>query len=140
MAESSTTSRDADLHDRSVAELIRHASEQTSQLVRDELRLAQAELREKGKHAGKAAGMVGGAGFVALYGVGAVIAAAILLLAEVLQAWAAALIVGAVLLLVAAVLGLLGRKQVKQAVPPVPEQAVQGVKTDVETIKERARR
>ena len=54
------------------------------------MRLAQAELTEKGRHAGKGAGMFGGAGLVALYGVGALVAAAILGLATVIEPWIAA--------------------------------------------------
>jgi membrane protein len=69
--------------DRPLGELVQDLSRQTSTLIRQEMRLAQAELAEKGRHAGKGAGMFGGAGLVALYGVGALIAAAILGLATV---------------------------------------------------------
>ena len=62
------------------------------------MRLAQAELAEKGRHAGKGAGMFGGAGLVALYGVGALVTAAILGLATVLEPWIAAAAIGVVLL------------------------------------------
>jgi membrane protein len=126
--------------ERSVAELIHDLSEQLSTLVRDEIRLARAELSEKGKRAGIGAGLFGGAGVVSLYGVGALIFAAGLGLAKVVDGWLAALIVAAALFLIAGILALTGRGQVKQAVPPVPEQAVHSVKTDVETVKERAHR
>ena len=85
--------------DRPLGELVQDLSRQTSTLIRQEMRLAQAELTEKGRHAGKGAGMFGGAGLVALYGVGALIAAAILGLATVLEPWIAAAAVGAGLLL-----------------------------------------
>src|SRR5215210_7066827 len=88
-------------NDRPLGELVQDLSRQTSTLIRQEMRLAQAELAEKGRHAGKGAGMFGGAGLVALYGVGALIAAAILGLASVLDPWIAAVAVGVVLLLVA---------------------------------------
>ncbi|MFD0684458.1 phage holin family protein [Actinomadura fibrosa] len=123
-----------------VGELVKQAAEQIPQLVRAEMRLAVAEMKDKGRHAGKGAGLFGGAGLVALYGAGALVAAAIAALALALPVWAAALIVGAVLLAVAAVLGVLGRGQVRQAGSPVPEQAIESIQQDVTEIKESARR
>jgi len=120
--------------DRSTAELVKLAAEQVSTLVRDELKLAQIELTEKGKRAGLGVGMFGGAGVVALYGVGACLAALIIGLAAVMPAWLAALIVGVVLFAVAGVLALLGKGQVKKAVPAMPQETVAGVKADIETI------
>ncbi|SFI84010.1 Putative Holin-X, holin superfamily III [Streptosporangium canum] len=124
----------------STAELIRQMSEEVSRLVRDELRLAKLELAEKGRHAGIGAGLFGGAGVVALYGGGALVAAVILLLALAMPAWAAAAIVGVVLLAVAAVLGVLGKRQVTEAVPPAPERTIESLKHDIDVVKERAHR
>ncbi|MEU7984379.1 phage holin family protein [Streptosporangium canum] len=124
----------------STAELIRQMSEEVSRLVRDELRLAKLELAEKGRHAGIGAGLFGGAGVVALYGGGALVAAVILLLALAMPAWAAAAIVGVVLLAVAAVLGVLGKRQVTEAVPPAPERTIESLKHDIDLVKERAHR
>jgi uncharacterized membrane protein YqjE len=126
--------------DPTVGELARQLPEQISRLVREELRLAQLEMTQKGKRAGIGAGMLGGGGVVALYGVAAVLAAAILALALVLPAWASALIVGGALLAVSAALAGLGRKRVQQAMPPVPRQAQASVEADVEEIKERVQR
>jgi uncharacterized membrane protein YqjE len=123
-----------------VGELLQQLSAQTATLVRQELKLAQLELQQKGKRAGLGAGMFGGAGVVALYGVGALIAAIILLLATALDAWLAALIVAVVLLAVGGVLALTGKKQVGKATPPVPEQALDSVQRDVEVVKESAQR
>src|SRR4029077_10036275 len=106
----------------------------------EELRLAQLEMTQKGKRAGIGAGMLGGGGVIALYGVAAVLAGAILALTLVLPAWASALIVGGALLAVSAVLALAGRKQVQQAMPPVPEQTQASVEADVKEIKERWQR
>ena len=122
-------------NDQQIGDLVKQLSEQTSTLVRKELQLAQIEMTEKGKRAGIGAGLFGGAGAVALYGLGALIAAAILLLATALDAWLAALIVAVVLLAAAGVAGLMGKKQVEQAVPPQPEQAIQSTKRDVDTVK-----
>jgi MFS family permease len=121
-------------NDRSTAELVKLAAEQVSTLVRDELKLAQIELTEKGKRAGLGVGMFGGAGVVALYGVGALLAALIIGLAAVMPAWLAALIVGVVLFAVAGVLALLGKGQVKRAVPAMPQETVASVKADVDTV------
>jgi MFS family permease len=122
-----------------LGELVQDLSRQTSTLIRQEMRLAQAELAEKGRHAGKGAGMFGGAGLVALYGVGALIAAAILGLGTVIEPWVAAAAIGVVLLLVAGILALTGRKELEEATPPKPEEALESVQRDVETVKARAR-
>jgi hypothetical protein len=125
--------------DKPLGELVQDLSRQTSTLIRQEMRLAQAELTEKGRHAGKGAGMFGGAGVVALYGVGALVAAAILGLATVLEPWIAAAAIGAGLLLVAGILALTGKKELDEAGPPKPEQAIESVQRDIDTVKARAR-
>jgi uncharacterized membrane protein YqjE len=121
--------------DRSVGELVQQLSNQTATLVRQELRLAQVELQEKGKRVGIGAGMFGGAGVVALYGVGALIAAAVIGIGTLLEPWIAAAIVGVVLLAVAGILALTGRKQVARATPPLPKQAIESAKRDVDEVK-----
>ena len=103
--------------------------------MRDELRLAQAEMRGKAKKAGIGAGMFGAAGLLALYGGGVLITTAILALALAVDAWLAALIVGVVLLAAAGVAALVGKQRVQEAVPPVPSRAVDSVKRDIETVR-----
>jgi membrane protein len=120
----------------STGELVSELSQLISRLIRDELRLGQLELQQKGKKAGVGVGLFGGAGLLALFGVGALVAAAILGLATVVAPWLAAVIVGAVILLFAGILALTGKKEVSAATPPIPEEAVSGVKSDVETVKE----
>jgi MFS family permease len=121
--------------DQSTSELVQRASEQITKLVRDEIALAKAELTEKGKHAGIGAGLFGGGGVLALYGVGVLIATLVLVLNIWLWAWLAALIVTVVLFLVAGILALVGKKHVTKAVPPEPEEAVAGIKADVDSVK-----
>jgi uncharacterized membrane protein YqjE len=133
------TTRDQ-LSDHSLSELVQQLSKQTSTLVRDEIRLAQLEVQEKGKRAGIGAGLFGGSGLVALYGLGALIAAVIMLIATALEPWLAALIVAVGLFAVAGILALTGKRQVEEAVPPAPEQAIESAKQDVEVVKERAGR
>lgn len=118
----------------STSELVQRAAEQVTKLVRDELALARAELTEKGKHAGIGAGLFGGGGVLALYGVGALVAAGILLLALAMPAWLAALVMAVVLFAIAGILALIGRKQVRQAVPPMPTAAAESVRADVDTV------
>src|SRR5919107_3081462 len=115
-----------------LGELVQDLSRQTSALIRQEMRLAQAELTEKGRHAGKGAGMFGGAGLVALYGVGALVAAAILGLATVIEPWIAAAAIGVALLLVAGILALTGKKELDEMGPPKPEQALESMQRDVQ--------
>jgi Putative Actinobacterial Holin-X, holin superfamily III len=116
--------------------LIGDLTEQISTLVRDEVRLAQAEVTRKAKRLRVGAGLVGGAGVVALLGVGALITAAILGLATVIPGWLAAIVVAVVLFGVAAVLALLGKRDVGEATPPLPTEALAGVRRDVATVKE----
>jgi hypothetical protein len=125
--------------ERPLGELVQDLSRQTSTLIRQEMRLAQAELAQKGRHAGKGAGMFGGAGLVALYGVGALVTAAILGLATVLEPWIAAGAIGAGLLLIAGILALTGKKELEEAGPPKPEQALDSVQRDIATVKASAR-
>jgi hypothetical protein len=124
----------------SVGVLVSRATQQLSDLVRAEMRLAVTEIKDKGKHAGLGAGLFGGAGLVALYGVGALLAAAIAALALALPVWLSALTIGAALLLVAGVMALMGRAQTKRAVPPKPERAMDSTRRDVVELKERAHR
>lgn len=119
----------------SVGELMTRLSEQTSRLVRDELALAQLEMKDSAKQAGKGAGLLSGAGVLALYGLGAAIATAIIALALVLPLWASALIVTAVLFVAAGIAALVGKKEIQQ-VSPTPQRAVDNASRDVEEVQE----
>jgi uncharacterized membrane protein YqjE len=119
----------------STGELVSRLSEQVSTLVREELALARAEMTEKGKRAGTGAGLLGGGGVLALYGVGALLATVVIALDLALPLWLAALIVTVVLFAVAGVLALVGRKEVKKAAPPVPERAKENIQADVDTVR-----
>jgi uncharacterized membrane protein YqjE len=120
--------------EQSVAELVQRATEQVSKLVRDELALARVELAQKGKHAGIGVGLFGGGGALAFYGLGALVATAILALALVLPPWAAALIIAVMLFVGAGLLALIGKQQVTRAVPPMPTAAVRSVRADVDMV------
>jgi hypothetical protein len=120
----------------STGELIGTLTDQITTLVRDEVRLAQAEVTRKAKRLGVGAGLFGGAGVVALLGLNALITCVILALGNVLPGWLAAIIVAVVLFAVAGVLALLGKKDVQQAAPPLPTDTIASVQADIATVKD----
>jgi VIT1/CCC1 family predicted Fe2+/Mn2+ transporter len=121
-----------DLHERSMGDLLGQLSQQASMLVRQEVDLAKAELRQKGKRAGFGAGLIGGGGLLALGAFGALTAALILVLATFLDAWLAALIVTVVYAAGAAALALIGKERVQAVGSPAPTQTIQTLKEDVQ--------
>jgi uncharacterized membrane protein YqjE len=121
--------------DPTLGALVHELTTEVPELIRSEMRLAQAELAEKGKRAGIGIGMFSGAGLLTFLGLATLVATAVLALALAVDAWLAALIVALVLLAGAGVLALLGKKQVQDATPPMPERAVAGVKEDIATVK-----
>jgi uncharacterized membrane protein YqjE len=125
--------------EQSTAELLRRLSEQTTELARKEIELAKLELQEKGRKAGIGAGLFGGAGALGFYALGAFTAFLILVLDTAMAAWLAALIVTVVYGAIAGVLALRGKTKVQEATPPVPEQAVETTKEDIEWVKTRAK-
>lgn len=115
--------------------LVHQLTQQVPELIRSEIRLAQAEMAQKGKQAGVGIGMFSVAGLLAFFGIAALITTAILALALVVDAWLAALIVALVLLAGAAIAGVLGKNKVSEAGAPKPEMAIEGLKEDIATIK-----
>jgi hypothetical protein len=134
-----TASQENPLRERPTGELLKELSDHTTTLVKQELDLAKAELTEKGKQAGMGAGMFGGAGLFGIGAFAAVTACVIAALATGMDVWLAALIVAVVYAAVAGVMAITGKKKVQQAVPPVPEQAKDSVKEDMEWAKTQAR-
>jgi uncharacterized membrane protein YqjE len=130
-----TETNSADLRQEPIGELLKRLSNETTQLVRQELELAKAEMAEKGKKAGAGAGMFGAAGVTGLLSLGALTACLVLALDRAVADWLAALIVAAVWAAVAGILALRGRDKVQEATPPVPEQTVETVKEDVQWAK-----
>jgi hypothetical protein len=133
------THTDARSEQASTGELVSRLSEQVTTLVRDELTLARMEMVEKGKKAGKGAGLLGGSGVMAMYGLGALLVTAGAALALVMPVWTAALTVTVALFAVAGVAALVGKNQVKQAVPPAPAEAMASGREDVDAFMTAAR-
>jgi uncharacterized membrane protein YqjE len=129
----------ADPRDHSIGELVKDLATETSTLVRQEIDLAKAEMTERGKRAGKGAGMLGAAALVGLLAAGALTACFIAALDKAMATWLAALVVTVVFGAIAAALAMTGRKQIQEAAPPVPEQAIDSVKEDVQWAKTRTR-
>jgi uncharacterized membrane protein YqjE len=125
-----------DLREQSTGELLKQLSQETTTLVRQELELARAELTEKGKQAGKGAGMVGGAGVTGHMALFALTLTAIFVLDTFMKGWLAALLVTLVWGAVAATLALIGKNRIQEATPPAP-QTVETVKEDVRWAKNR---
>jgi uncharacterized membrane protein YqjE len=132
------TNDENDLRDRPTGALLKELSDQTTTLVRQEIELAKAELGEEGRKAGLGAGMFGGAGLFGALALATLTTCVVAALDTAMPLWLAALIVTVVYAAVAAVLALRGRDKVKEATPPVPEQATESVKEDVQWAKTRA--
>ena len=125
------------LQDRSVPDLVKQLTEQTKTLARQEIELAKAELTEKGKKAGLGAGMFGAAGLLGVFALAVLTACLVLALATVIAPWLAALVVAVLYGVIAGGLALIGRQELREATPPVPEQMVDTVKEDVRWTKQR---
>ena len=133
---STSTSGEHSVHDDpTLGSLVHDLTQQVPQLVRSEIRLAQAEMTEKGKRAGLGIGLFSAAGLLVFLGLCCVITTAILGLAHALPDWLSALLVGVVLFLGAGAAALVGKREVRQATPPAPEQAIEGVKEDIAVVK-----
>jgi uncharacterized membrane protein YqjE len=128
-----------DMRERPTGELLKELSDSTTTLVRKEIELAKAELGEKGKKAGLGASMFGGAGLFGVFAFAALTTCIIVALDSAMPLWLAALIVAVVYGAIGGVLALQGRNKVQEAGPPVPEQATESVKEDVQWAKTQAR-
>jgi hypothetical protein len=126
--------------ERSAGELVKEVTALVPRLVRDEIKLAQLEMTQKGKQMGIGAGAFAGSGLIALYAIGCLLACAIIALSGVVSAWLAALIVGAALLVVSGIAALVGKSRLSKGTPPVPKEAIGSVQADVQEVKEKAHR
>ena len=131
----SSDPQSAELRERSVGELLKQLANETTTLMRQELELAKAEMREKAGKAGPGFGMWGAAGAMALLALGSLTAFLILALDGAMPNWLAALIVGLVYAAIAGLLYLRGKRKVDEAGSPVPEQTIETLKEDVQWAK-----
>lgn len=124
--------------DRSLGELFSELASDTSNLVRQELNLARAEMTQKATAAGRDAGMIAAGGVLAHTAMLVLIAALVAGLGEFMPIWASALLVGIVLAISAYVLIRQGLTALKQ-INPKPEQTIETLKEDKEWIKDQTR-
>lgn len=101
------------------------------EIVRGEVQLAKTELKEDASTLGKALGMIGAAVFLGLVGFIFLMLGVTYLLNKSLEMWLAAGIVGVVLLIIGAIVGMVGKNQMQQA-KLVPDQTIESVKEDKE--------
>jgi uncharacterized membrane protein YqjE len=125
--------------ERPLGDLVRDLTEQTSRLVRQEVRLARTEMQTKAREAASAAVLFAVAAVAAFFVLWALSWAAIEGLSETLPGWASALIVAGAWALIAAIAALVGRNRSRRATPPVPEETIETLKDDVRWAKERTR-
>ena len=130
-----TDSRQEALHEQPIGELLKQLANETTTLVRQELELAKAEMREKAGKAVPGFGMIGAAGGVALLALGALTTFFVLALDGALPNWLAALIVAIVYGAIAGLLYMRGKEKVDDAGSPAPRQTIESVKEDVEWAK-----
>ena len=127
--------RQEQLHEQPNGELLKQLAAETTTLVRQELDLAKAEMREKGRKAGPGFGLIGAAGAITLLALGALTAFFILGLDGFVPNWLAALIVAIVYGAVATLLYVRGKEKVEDAGSPAPRQTIETIKEDVEWAK-----
>ena len=120
--------------DRSLGELFGDLMRDTSTLVRQEVQLAKNEMMAKATKVGKDVGMIAAGGFVAYIGVLVLAAALVLVLANLMPTWLAALLVGAVFVVGGGLVVMQGMAALKR-VDPVPHQTVETLKEDAQWLK-----
>jgi hypothetical protein len=124
---------------RSLGTAVKQVAEHTSAIVRLELELAALELKRKVVSLGLGIGFAIGAAVMLVFMVAFVYAAIGAALALVMPTWAALLVTAGILLLQAALFGLLAVNRIKKGTPPVPEQAIQEAKLTTEALKANGR-
>lgn len=123
---------------RSIPDLIGDVIGNAEALIRGEIRLAKAEIKEELTEAGKAAAMLAVGGVLAVLGLGFLLLAAVYGLSLIMPSWAAALIVGVTVGVIGGILVMIGRNRL-QRLTPAPEQTIQSIKEDVAWVRQQTR-
>jgi uncharacterized membrane protein YqjE len=129
----------SDLRGEPISDLVKQVSDEAKSLLQQEFTLAKVEMTEKAKQVGIAGGMLGAAGYMSHLAALGLMLTLIFALATFMPAWGAALIVTVLFVAGAATLALAGKKRMKKAGPPVPEETIESVKQTIETVKEEAK-
>ncbi len=125
---------DAEGTERTLGQLVADATEDISTIVRNEIALAKAELTTDAKKAGKGAGLLAAAAFVALLGVIFLFHTIAQVLDLWLPLWAGYAITTALLFVIAAILGLIGKSALSK-VKGKPERTLKNAQQTIDTIK-----
>jgi hypothetical protein len=124
-----------DRKSRSLFGLVKDVPDLVKDLVKGEIALLKAEMIGKAKVFAVAAGILVAALVIVLYAIGVLLTAAVMGLATVMPAWLAALLLAVLMLIVAAILGLIGWKRLKKGLPVTPKRTIESVKNDVNAVK-----
>jgi len=120
---------------KSLLSLISDVPTLVTDLIKGEIESLKLELIGKLKAAGIGVGFLLGAAIVALGFIGVLLTAAIFALSLVMPGWLAALLVAAVLLILAVLLGLIGYRSLKKGIPPLPTETIDSLKRDVNVVR-----
>lgn len=132
--------RDWEERDRSVTDLVGDMSSQVTHLARVEAQLAAREVTDKAKRGAMGGGMFAFAGILAIYGGAALVSAAVFALWLVWPGWLSALVVGVVLFVIAGVIAMAARSKLRRAMPPVPDETMEGAREDIRAMSGRMER
>ncbi len=125
--------------DRSIGEIIAQLSQDTAEVVRREVRLAEAEMTQKAYRAGKNAGFVAAGGALAYAGLLAVVAGVIMLFARTRRPWFSAFLVGLSVAGAGSLLALKGINALRQE-GVVPQETVETLEENREWLKDQTDR
>ena len=120
---------------KSIFALIGEIPTLVTDLVQREIELVKTEIVAKLKALGVGVGVLAAALLVVLAMLGVLLTAAIFALSEVMPGWLAALLVAAVLLIIAVILGLIGYRILKKGIPPFPSESIDSLRRDLRAIK-----
>jgi hypothetical protein len=134
------TDRDQPLSESTPGELAGRLTEQVTRLVRAEVALAQFEAKQRAKRVALAAGMFGTGGLLLFFAACCGVVAAIIGLANVVQPWLSAIIIGAALIFLAVLVVLPGWKGLNERRGAIPAETLQNLKADVAAAKGALRR
>lgn len=123
---------------RSMSEVVQDVFGNIQDIIRSELRLAKAEVREQISKGAKATAIVGAGALAGIFCIALIVATCVLALATALPAWLAALIMGILTGMIAAALIKVGRMRLKQ-VNAVPRETIDSMKENVEWARGRSR-
>lgn len=120
--------------ERSITQILQDIGTNIQQIIRSEMLLARTEVKQEAVQAAQGARPLIGGGIAALYGAGFLLLACVFALEIVVDAWAAALIVGGGVAIIGAIMIKVGLNRLR-AVNPTPERTIASIKENVQWAK-----